>query len=405
MSLLKTISFSLVLLCLVACQGTDKTEQNLPDVRASSAEAVTVGAERFESYMPLLRGKSVALVANATSMVEDKHLVDVLLEKDVQLKKVFAPEHGFRGQKDAGETINDEVDEKTGLPIHSLYGSQKKPSADLLKGVDVMVFDIQDVGVRFYTYLSTLHYVMESCAKNDIPLIVLDRPNPNGFYVDGPVLEPEFASFIGLHPVPLVYGMTIGEYGQMINGEGWLSNSAKCDLTVIKIANYSHASKYALPVKPSPNLPNMQSVYLYPSLALFEGTIVSIGRGTDFPFQVIGHPDYQSGAFSFTPRPVAGAMSPKLDGQLSRGVDLRRTDAAINAHEAQLELDWIIDFYETLPDKDAFFLSNNFFNKLAGNDLLMKQIKSGLSAEAIRASWQADLADFKAVREHYLLYK
>lgn len=362
-------------------------------------QKLKVGAERLEIYVPFLKNKSTAVIANATSRIGDEHLVDALLGKDIKIRKVFAPEHGFRGQKDAGETINDEIDTKTGLPIYSLYGRQKKPSAELLSDVDIMVFDIQDVGVRFYTYLSTLHYVMEACAENDIPLILLDRPNPNGFYIDGPVLKPEFASFVGLHPVPLVYGMTIGEYGRMINGEGWLKGGIKCDLTVVKIEGYTRETRYDLPVKPSPNLPNMKSVYLYPSLALFEGTAVSIGRGTDTPFQLIGHPDY-GGSYEFTPKPTPGAMRPKLEGKTCRGVDLREASAP-----DQLSLNWLITFYQALSDKEDFFLQNNFFNRLAGEDRLMQQIKDGKNEAEIKASWQPNLQAFKAMRESYLLYQ
>lgn len=409
MRLSKIISLYILSLCLLSCQA--EVRQDAPPAMPESietdlkSEKILIGAERSDAYLPLLAGQSIAVIANATSVAGDQHLVDALLEDDIIIRKIFVPEHGFRGQKDAGETVDDEIDTKTGLPIISLYGANKKPAPELLIDVDVMVFDLQDVGVRFYTYLSTLHYVMESCAETDTPLIVLDRPNPNGHYVDGPVLKAEFSSFIGLHPVPLVYGMTIGEYAQMINGEGWLDKGGQCDLTIIELENYSHSTPYSLPIKPSPNLPNMNAIYLYPSLALFEGTTVSIGRGTDFPFQVIGHPDYPTKTFSFTPRPVIGAMSPKLNGQLSYGLDLRNSNSSGAQLDGQLSLDWIIDFYAKLPDKETFFLANNFFHKLAGNDVLMKQIKAGLSADNIRLSWQADLTQFRAVREQYLIYK
>ncbi len=400
MTLKNILSVACVGLLITACQGEPRPGSNSQD-----APTLTVGAERFDAYLPLIEGKSIAVVANATSRAQDQHLVDALLERDIQVRKVFAPEHGFRGEKDAGEIVKDEHDAKTGLPIYSLYGRQKKPTPEMLNGVDAMVFDIQDVGVRFYTYLSTLHYIMESCAENNVPLVLLDRPNPNGFYIDGPVLKPEFASFVGLHPVPLVYGMTIGEYGQMINGEGWLNNGATCDLTVVKLEGYDRNSSYDLPVKPSPNLPNATSVYLYPSLALFEGTVVSIGRGTDFPFQVVGHPDYKDGDFTFTPKPVAGAMTPKLEGELCRGFDLRAKKPAIISTDSQIDLERVINFYQKLPNKDEFFLPGNFFNKLAGNSALMRQIKAGESAEDIRNSWQEDLNDFKEIRRKYLLYK
>jgi len=406
MHFLKIIPLFILSLFFVACQG--EIQRHPPSAAIETdltSETVLVGAERADAYLPLLSGQSVAVVANATSVTGEQHLVDALLKDDVVIRKIFVPEHGFRGQKDAGETVDNEIDAKTGLPIISLYGANKKPTPELLIDVDVMVFDLQDVGVRFYTYLSTLHYVMESCAETDTPLIVLDRPNPNGHYVDGPVLQPEFSSFIGLHPVPLVYGMTIGEYAQMINGEGWLDKGVQCDLTIIELENYSHDTPYILPIKPSPNLPNMDAVHLYPSLALFEGTTVSIGRGTDFPFQVIGHPDYPAETFSFTPRPVIGALSPKLDGQLCYGLDLRKHHSSTAALDAEISLDWIIDFYTKLPDKESFFLANNFFHKLAGNDVLMSQIEAGLSADNIRLSWQADLMQFQTVREKYLIYK
>uniref|UniRef100_UPI0003700B11 exo-beta-N-acetylmuramidase NamZ family protein n=1 Tax=Robiginitomaculum antarcticum TaxID=437507 RepID=UPI0003700B11 len=397
----------LLMLCLfyTACSSYSPVQKDISAMRETQMHMpnVKVGAERFEAYLPLLEDKSVAVIANSTSVIGDTHLVDVLLKHNIRVQKIFAPEHGFRGQADAGQRVETEQDATTGLPILSLYGSQKKPSSALLSDVDVMVFDIQDVGVRFYTYLSTLHYVMESCAENDVPLVLLDRPNPNGFYIDGPVLKPEYSSFIGLHPVPLVYGMTIGEYAKMINGEGWMKDAVHCDLTVVTLEGYSHDVKYALPVKPSPNLPNMTSIYLYPSLALFEGTVVSIGRGTEFPFQVIGHPQNEQGHFAFTPRPVQGAMRPKLDGQICRGIDLRDTGEA--RATAQLTLDWIIEFYKALPDKDSFFLANNFFNKLAGNDTLMAQIKNGMTSAEIKETWQADLEEFRTVREKYLLYK
>jgi uncharacterized protein YbbC (DUF1343 family) len=337
-------------------------------------------------------------------MIGGQHLIDVLLDRNVDVIKVFAPEHGFRGQKDAGEIVNDEVDAQTGLAIISLYGKNKKPSPQSLQNIDVLVFDIQDVGVRFYTYLSTLHYVMEACAENSVPMILLDRPNPNGFYIDGPVLKPGYESFIGLHPVPLVYGMTIGEYGQMINGEGWLKNGAKCDLSVVKIKGYSHETRYNLPIKPSPNLPNMTSIYLYPSLALFEGTVVSVGRGTEFPFQAVGHPNYLQGDFQFTPLANVGAKTPKLNGQSCNGLDLRDVMANRLRPVKQISLTWLMNFYEVLPDQENFFLKNNFFNKLAGNDLLMGQIKQGQSQDEIRASWRDDLKAFRQVRERYLIY-
>ncbi|PHR61507.1 MAG: hypothetical protein COA43_03785 [Robiginitomaculum sp.] len=412
LNFLKKTLLVFMCICIGAC--TNNTQEQPVEfdnsIKNSDTEIVKieVGAQKYESYLPLLKGKRVAVIANATSMVDGTHLVDALLNKDIKLVKVFAPEHGFRGDKDAGEKIYDEIDPQTGLPIISLYGANKKPSVKTMQDIDALVFDIQDVGVRFYTYLSTLHYVMEACAENSVPLILLDRPNPNGFYIDGPVLKPEFKSFIGLHPIPLIYGMTIGEYGLMINGENWLKNDVKCDLTVIKITGYTHDTLYELPIKPSPNLPNMNAVYLYPSLALFEGTVVSVGRGTEFPFQAIGHPDYPKGGFQFTPSPNAGAKYPKLNGQSIKGHDLRSkfTNAfpppALPANE--VSLDWLIDFYISLPDQENFFLENNFFNKLAGNNLLMRQIKDGQTQNQIRESWKDDLRIFKLIRQKYMLY-
>lgn len=409
MNIIKVLAALLFVISGAACERVSRDAHHPVKLERLTLETqpsrLKVGAERLGEYIPLLEDKSVAIIANATSIVGDTHLVDALLAKDVNVIKIFAPEHGFRGESDAGEKVEDEIDAKTGLTVFSLYGANKKPSANALRGVDVMVFDIQDVGVRFYTYLSTLHYVMESCAENQIPLVLLDRPNPNGFYVDGPVLKPEFASFVGLHPVPLVYGMTIGEYGRMINGEGWLTGGLSCDLTVIELEHYTHDTKYSLPVNPSPNLPNMTAIYLYPSLALFEGTVVSVGRGTEFPFQVVGHPDYLQGKFQFTPRPMVGAMRPKLQDETCRGLDFREMATFGKTPAAQLSFEWIISLYETLPDKEGFFLANNFFNKLSGNDQLMQQIKNGLSPKEIRDSWQVDLENFQAVRQKYLFYK
>jgi len=403
---LKRIALLLICTCCSACNTAAPVDKAKPlhKIKSGKENTLKVGASRFEVYLPLLEGKKVAVIANATSMVDDRHLIDALLRRDVEIVKVFAPEHGFRGEQDAGEKVNDTADKETGLPIISLYGANKKPSIKSMQDVDIMVFDIQDVGVKFYTYLSTLHYVMEACAETSTPLILLDRPNPNGFYIDGPVLKPGFESFVGLHPVPLVYGMTIGEYAKMINGEGWLKNGVKCNLTVVKISGYTHDTLYELPLKPSPNLPNMTSIYLYPSLALFEGTVISVGRGTDYPFQVLGHPEYKKGNFQFTPLPNAGAKNPKLSGKLSQGVDLRGFGLGQLQRKKQLSLYWLHSFYETAPDKENFFLKNNFFNKLAGNDLLMQQIKEGQSLGAIRASWQADLKSFRRIRERYLLY-
>ena len=357
-------------------------------------------AMQLEDYLPLLEGQRVGVVGNQTSIVGKTHLVDTLLSLGVNVRKIYTPEHGFRGNADAGAKVNSGKDEKTGLPIVSLYGKNKKPTPEMLQGIDIILFDLQDVGVRFYTYISTMSYVMEAAAENDIPVIVLDRPNPNGFYVDGPVLKAENKSFVGMHQVPVVYGMTIGEYAKMVNGEGWLKNGVTCDLTVIPIQDYNRNAIYELPVKPSPNLPNWESVYLYPTLCFFEGSIVSLGRGTETPFQVYGHPDMR-GSCTFTPKSTSGASKPLLEGQRCRGENLVEYahDYAHNANE--LHLEWIIEAYQQLNDK-AFFI--DYFRLLAGDKQLRRDIENGKSADEIRASWEDDLETFKAVREKYLLY-
>ena len=357
-------------------------------------------AMQLEDYLPLLEGQRVGVVGNQTSIVGTTHLVDTLLSLGVNVRKIYTPEHGFRGNADAGAKVNSSKDEKTGLPIVSLYGKNKKPTPEMLQGIDIILFDLQDVGVRFYTYISTMIYVMEAAAENDIPVIVLDRPNPNGFYLDGPVLKAENKSFVGMHQVPVVYGMTIGEYAKMVNGEGWLKNGVTCDLTVIPIQDYHRNAIYELPVKPSPNLPNWESVYLYPTLCFFEGSIVSLGRGTETPFQVYGHPDMR-GSYTFTPKSTSGASKPLLEGQRCRGENLVEYahDYAHNANE--LHLEWIIEAYQQLSDK-AFFI--DYFRLLAGDKQLRRDIENGKSADEIRASWEDDLETFKAVREKYLLY-
>lgn len=363
---------------------------------------IQVGAERTAEYLPLVQGKRVAVVTNATGMIGTTHLVDSLLALRVQVVKVFAPEHGFRGEADAGEHVKDERDARTGLPLVSLYGSNKKPTPAQLEGVDVLLFDIQDVGVRFYTYISTLHYVMEAAAEQGKKVVVLDRPNPNGFYVDGPLLEQKFTSFVGMHPVPLVHGMTIGEYARMINGERWLKNAVRCDLTVVPCSGYDHATVYDLPVRPSPNLPNMAAVYLYPSLGLFEGTPVSVGRGTDLPFQCIGFPGSGLGAFLFTPRSVPGAKSPPHLGKECKGLDLSEYGTFQSRMDRKLRLHWVIGMYEAAPDKAGFFTP--FFDKLAGTARLRERIQAGEDEETIRASWQPGLESFHRIRAKYLLY-
>ncbi|MFC0446078.1 exo-beta-N-acetylmuramidase NamZ domain-containing protein [Pseudidiomarina halophila] len=367
----------------------------------SSAETdVRVGAERASEYLPLLSGKRVALVVNQTSRVGEQHLVDYLLEQDVEVVKVLAPEHGFRGDAGAGETINDALDPRTGLPILSIYGKTKKPSAEMLADVDTIIFDIQDVGARFYTYISTMHYVMEAAAEQGIAMLVLDRPNPNGAYVDGPVLDPAFQSFVGMHEIPLLHGMTVGELAQMIKGEDWINAADDLELIVVPVADYERTQPYVLPVAPSPNLPNAQAIQLYPSLCLFEATAVSIGRGTDFPFQVMGHDEVHLGEFKFSPRSMPNsAPSPKLEGQTVYGKDLRESDLH------GLDLGLFIAAYQKFDAAGVtFFTAPDFMDKLSGTDTLRKAIIAGQSEAEIRDSWQADLAAFKKRRQPYLLY-
>lgn len=367
-------------------------------------QPIKVGAARLEQYLELINNKNIALVVNQTSTIGNIHLADTLQNLGVQIEKIFAPEHGFRGTADAGEKVKDGVDVKTGIPLISLYGKNKKPTAAQLKGIDLVIFDIQDVGARFYTYISTMHYVMEACAENRVEVLVLDRPNPNGHYVDGPILNPEFQSFVGMHPIPIVHGMSIGEYAKMVNGEGWLKNGIQCDLNIIPCENYNHDLVYELPIKPSPNLPNNRSIYLYPSLCFFEGTTVSAGRGTNTQFQVYGHPDFKEGNYSYTPVSMDGAKYPKHKGQECNGFDLTKLDLANIRAEKSLNLSYLINFYKDYPDKENFFLKTLFFDKLAGSDELRKQIIAGQSEVEIRASWKVGLDDFKQTRAKYLLY-
>ena len=372
------------------------SSQNKDDFKQAT---VIVGAENTNEYLKILKNKNVALVVNQSSYINQTHLVDSLISLNIKIVKIFAPEHGLRGTADAGEYINNNIDEKTGIPVISLYGKKKKPQSHDLKGIDIVVFDIQDVGVRFYTYTSTMHYVMEACAENNIDFVVLDRPNPNSFFVDGPVLDTNYRSFVGMHKVPLVYGMTIGEYALMINGEHWLKNNEKCNLCVISCNNYTHNTLYNLPIKPSPNLPNMKSVNLYPSLGLFEGTVVSVGRGTDFPFQVIGHPDFKNSKFSFIPKSIVGAAkNPKFKNEKCFGLDLRN----MKIDNSKIDLDLFISAYKNLNIGDKFF--NPYFDYLAGNNVLRQQIISGLSEKEIRRTWEKDLKSFKKIRKKYLLY-
>jgi uncharacterized protein YbbC (DUF1343 family) len=402
-----TFLFILILLFSFGCSSVKKSKVKSQKSKALEPEttsqkfknlALKTGAENYTAYLPLLANKKIGIVTNPTGIVENKkHLVDFLLDNKVDLQKIYAPEHGFRGTADAGEVIKDGKDIKTNLPIISLYGNNKKPKPEQLADIDIVIFDIQDVGARFYTYISTLHYVMEACAENNIELLVLDRPNPNGSIIDGPVLEMEHKSFVGMHPIPVLHGMTIGEYAKMINGEKWLANRIACNLTVIPCTNYKRDMPYSLPVKPSPNLPNDQSINLYASLCFFEGTNVSVGRGTEKQFQIYGSPFLLKTEFSFTPIPNFGAKEPMHKDVLCYGEDLSKIKK-VN----RLELKWLIKTYANTSDKTVFF--NDFFTKLAGTKKLQEQIIKGVSEKDIRKSWEADLNAFKEMRKKYLIY-
>ncbi|OFX19317.1 MAG: hypothetical protein A2041_03220 [Bacteroidetes bacterium GWA2_31_9b] len=376
-----------------SCANTSKT---IPGT-------IKTGAEQTEKYIYQLKGKNIALVANHTSVINKTHLLDTLLSLNVQVKQVFSPEHGFRGNGDAGEPIHSFIDEKTGLPVISLYGSNKKPTKESLQGIDIVIFDLQDVGVRFYTYISTMHYVMEACAENNVELLILDRPNPNGFYVDGPVLDTNYRSFVGMHPVPIVHGMTIAEYAQMINGEGWLKNNIQCKLKYISCENYTHDSLYKLPVPPSPNLQNMQAVYLYPSLGFFEGTVLNVGRGTDFPFQVFGSPDFKNSDFSYTPRSIDGASKfPPHENQKCFGIDLRNYPIDKVIKSKSINLDWIVLGYSSFKNSKSFF--NSYFYNISGTKQFKEQIIQKKTAQEIHDSWNPELEKFKNIRKKYLIY-
>nr|WP_306287525.1 DUF1343 domain-containing protein [Pseudoalteromonas sp. WY3] len=371
-------------------------------VQADEAKgSIVVGAQQYTKYLPQLKNKRVGLVVNQTSTVEQIHLVDSLREKNVNITKIFAPEHGFRGDHDAGAHVKNAVDSKTGIPLISIYGNNKKPSAEVLADVDVIIFDIQDVGVRFYTYISSMHYMMEAAAEQEVEFIVLDRPNPNIAYVDGPILEPQFKSFVGMHPIPIVHGMTVGELANMIKGEGWINQAAVLELNVIPVSGYTRATSYSLPIKPSPNLPNDTAISLYPSLCFFEATPISIGRGTDFAFQVIGYSPIALGEFSFTPRVIKGAaLNPKFKNQAVQGLDLRQ------ATTKGLDLSYLISAYKQLNNNDiTFFERADFMDKLAGTDKLRLAIEAGQSAQLIKQTWQAGLMQFKQQRAPYLLYE
>ena len=408
------LSFFLVISCIGQNkQKKEATISTIEEVIDTIPKEIKIGANKTNTYLPLLKGKKVGVVANQTSVIfKDEvrntklensyiHLVDSLLSLEVDIQKVFAPEHGFRGEADAGEEVADGKDKKTGIPIISLYGKNKKPSKEQLEGLDILVFDIQDVGVRFYTYISTLHYVMEACAENNIELIVLDRPNPNGSYIDGPTMEPENTSFLGMHTIPLVHGMTIGEYATMINGEKWLKDSTQCSLKIIEMDNYAHDLPYSLPIRPSPNLPNDQSIKLYPSLGLFEGTNINAGRGTEFQFQQYGAPFLDKNTFTFSYTPIAnfGAKYPKHQDELCFGENLREITPT-----KEVTLKWLIKAYNNSTDKSLFFNKDSFI-KHSGTQKLQQQIEAGLSEQEIKETWKDGIENYKETRKKYLIYK
>ena len=399
---MKNIKLSLLFLLALAVQCVPQPASSSGD--SPSAEdnlqkrSVLTGADQLDLILPGLQNKNIALVVNHTSLVGDTHLTDTLISAGVTIKKVFAPEHGFRGTAADGEKISDGIDGKTGLPVVSLYGSNRKPTPEQLADVDLVIFDIQDVGTRFYTYISTMHYVMEACSEQGKKLIILDRPNPNGHYIDGPMRVPALKTFVGMHPIPIVHGLTVGELAQMINGEGWLENGGECDVEIIPVKNWRHDNLYSLPVKPSPNLPNDQAVRLYPSLCLFEGTVISVGRGTETPFLIIGNPEFKDMRFSFTPKAIPGMSNyPPHENKVCYGLDLRDVNV-----QPRIDLKYLLDFYRKYPDKENFF--GGSFDRLAGTPGLKEQIKQGLTEEQIRETWQEDLVAYREMRKKYLLY-
>ncbi|MFP4090588.1 MAG: exo-beta-N-acetylmuramidase NamZ domain-containing protein [Cyclobacteriaceae bacterium] len=401
----------ITLICLLILSLASSCQSQI----AGGEKIITPAAWQTEEYLPLLQGKQVAAVVNNTSRIGNTHLVDSLLARGVNIKTIFSPEHGFRGDAAAGETVQNSVDTKTGIPIISLYGKNKKPLPEQLEDIDLVIFDIQDVGARFYTYISTMHYVMEACAEQGKQVVVLDRPNPNGYYVDGPVLDMKLQSFVGMHPIPIVHGLTVGELALMINGEGWLNDGLQCELTVVEVENYNHADFYSLPVPPSPNLPNDKAINLYPSICLFEGTVISLGRGTPFPFQVLGYPDPSftepvgvevqvQDTFSFVPQDIPGvAMNPKHEGERCYGLDLRDSE-----HLSNFSLKYLTSFYSkarNLGISNEDYFREDFFDLLAGTQELREQLMSGVSAEVIRHSWAEELSKYKRMRKKYLLYE
>lgn len=417
-----SISLAALLTCLIACsQPSKKQSDNLTIEQFNNDQKIIPGAERLNVYLPFLKNKRVGIFANQTSMVGNTHLVDTLRKLGVNIKVIFGPEHGFRGTASAGEKVGDYIDASTGIKVVSLYGSKKNPGADDLKDVDMLIFDLQDVGCRFYTYINSMQDFLETALENHKPLLLLDRPNPNGHYVDGPVLDLKFKSGVGRQPIPIVYGLTMGEYAMYLLGEKLVSEKANAinaynittqptadtpfHFLVIKNQNYTHKSKYILPVRPSPNLPEIQAIYLYPTTCLFEGTALSEGRGTIKPFEYIGHPDLPKNMFSFTPSPNEGAKSSKHYGKICYGWNFGGSvDEVLKKVNNKIQLQWLFEAYRVFPNKDSFFLMTNSFNRLAGTDQLMQQIKEGKSEEEIRKSWEPKLGEFKAVRKKYLLY-
>jgi uncharacterized protein YbbC (DUF1343 family) len=396
--MIRTTLFTILAFWTSRCTGQQSPPSTPVDKSAVTAKLI-VGADQLDKLLPLTKGKNVALVVNHTSMVNQTHLTDTLLRLGVTIRKIFAPEHGFRGMAANGEHVKDGVDTQTGLAIVSLYGANRKPTAEQIADVDVIIFDIQDVGARFYTYISTMHYMMEACAENKKQLIVLDRPNPHGGYFDGPVLQPAFKSFVGMHPIPIVHGLTVGELAMMINGEGWLGEGKKCQLEVIAISGWKHSDEYVLPVRPSPNLPNQQSVKLYPSVCLLEQTVISVGRGTEFPFQVLGNPELKSYSFQFTPVTIPGvAVNPPHENKRCYGLDLRTAKVPND----KIDLRYIFEMYQAYPEKDKFFIG--MFDKILGNDTFKQQIKNGLTEAQIRETWKPGLEQYGKIRAKYLLY-
>jgi uncharacterized protein YbbC (DUF1343 family) len=397
--------FQAYLAIAFVCYSLACGSQPAPVQHSPAREQVLPGAYQTEAFFPQLAGKNIGLVVNHTSLIGRSHLVDTLLQAGMKVKKVFGPEHGWKGTADDGQLVGDAVDTTRQIEVISLYGKNKKPGAQQLADLDILLFDIQDVGTRFYTYISTLQYVMEAAAESDLPVIVLDRPNPNAHYVDGPVLDTAYRSFVGLNPIPAVYGMTIGEYALMLNGEGWLANGVECALQVVRCKNYTHKTAYELPVKPSPNLPNMRSVYLYPSLCFFEGTVVSEGRGTDLPFQCFGHPALYVYSYAFTPQPGPGAANPKLEGKTCLGRSFEQMSPDSIRQWSQIKIEYLIEAFNNFQeDKSTFFLKNNYIDKLSGSNNLRKMVLEGKSATEIRATWQEGIEAFMPVREKYLLY-